>query len=244
MPQIFKVGGCVRDELLGLTSKDIDFTFVVDDLNITVDEGFLIMHNWLTERGFKIFLSTPECFTIRARFPQDDPNVGLVADFVMARKEIGYEEGTRRPILQLGTLEDDLTRRDFTVNALAVDTEGNLIDIFDGIWAIENRILITPLDPEITFMDDPLRMIRALRFSITKGFTIAPIVWNAMFIPGLIDKLEKVVSPERIREEVLKMFEADTAASLRLFADIDRIEPRFTDLIFGRAMWLKPTFEK
>jgi poly(A) polymerase len=244
MPQIFKVGGCVRDELLGLSSKDIDFTFVVDDTRLSVEDGFASMFKWLNDEGFQIFLSTPEMFTIRAKFPLNHPHTGLVADFVMARKEIGYEEGTRRPILQVGTLEDDLVRRDFTLNAMAVDEDGNLIDLFDGKWALENRMLITPLDPEITFMDDPLRMLRALRFSITKGFTIAPIVWNAMFIPGLLDKLEKVVSPERIREEVLKMFEADTAASLRLFADIDRIEPRFTDLIFGRTMWLKPTFEK
>jgi tRNA nucleotidyltransferase/poly(A) polymerase len=244
MPQLFKVGGCVRDELLGLTSKDIDFTFVLDDLNMSVADGFVSMHNWMTDRGFQIFLSTPDCFTIRAKFPKGDPNEGLVADFVMARKEVGYVEGTRRPILELGTLVDDLTRRDFTVNAMAVDEEGNIIDLFDGKWALENRMLITPLDPAITFMDDPLRMLRALRFSITKGFTIAPIVWSAMFIPGLLDKLETVVSGERIREEVVKMMKADTVASLRLFAEIDRIEPRFQEIVFGKGMWLKPTTEQ
>jgi tRNA nucleotidyltransferase/poly(A) polymerase len=244
MPKLYKVGGCVRDSLLGIDSKDIDFTFVLDNLDQTVEEGFLEMESWMKSEGFQIFLSTPEMFTIRAKFPKGDPNEGLVADFVMARKEVGYVEGTRRPILVLGTLEDDLIRRDFTLNAMAVDEDGNLIDLFDGRWALENRILITPLDPEKTFIDDPLRMLRALRFSITKGFAIAPPVWAAMFIPGLLDKLELVVSAERIREEVYKMMKADTLKTMRLFSEIDKIEPRFTEIVFGRSMWLKPTFEQ
>lgn len=244
MPKLYKVGGCVRDSLLGIDSKDIDFTFVLDNLNLSVEQGFLEMESWMRTEGFQIFLSTPDMFTIRAKFPKGDPNEGLVADFVMARKEIGYVEGTRRPILVLGTLEDDLIRRDFTLNAMAVDEDGNLIDLFDGRWALENRILITPLDPSKTFLDDPLRMLRALRFSITKGFTIAPTVWAAMFIPGLLDKLELVVSAERIREEVYKMMKADTVKTMRLFAEMDKIEPRFTEIVFGRSMWLKPTFEQ
>ena len=105
MPQIFKVGGCVRDKILGIESKDIDFTFVLDDLNRTVEEGFDEMTNWMKEREFEIFLSTPDCFTIRAKFPKGDKNEGLVADFVMARKEIGYIPGTRQPILELGALD-------------------------------------------------------------------------------------------------------------------------------------------
>jgi len=243
MPKIFKVGGCVRDEILGLVSKDIDFTFVLDDLDMSVDKGFDVMSSWLINEGFTIFLSTPEMFTIRAKFPKGDLNEGLVADFVLARKEVGYVPGTRQPILTLGSLEDDLIRRDFTLNAMAVSEDGELIDLFEGKKALDARILLTPLDPVETFMDDPLRMLRALRFSITKGFTIAPKVWSAMFIPGLIDKLEKVVSAERIREEVLKMMKHDTLATLRLFAEIDKIEPRFTEVVFGKDMWLKPTFE-
>jgi tRNA nucleotidyltransferase/poly(A) polymerase len=70
----YTVGGCVRDEIMGLTSKDIDFTFVLDDLTKTVQEGFLFMENWMKERNFEIFLCTPEMFTIRAKFPKGDPN--------------------------------------------------------------------------------------------------------------------------------------------------------------------------
>lgn len=244
MPKLFKVGGCVRDRLLGVKTKDIDFVFVLDNLDKTVEEGFQEMKSWMENEGFTIFLSVPEMFTIRAKFPKGHKFEGLDADFVMARKEIGYSEGTRRPVLELGTLEDDLVRRDFTVNAMAEDEDGNLIDLFDGMWALENRMLLTPLDPAQTFLDDPLRMLRALRFSITKGFVIAPKVWAAIFLPTLIDKLEEVVSGERIREEVIKMMQADTVKTLRLFNEIDKIEPRFMEVVFGKDMWLKPTFEK
>ncbi len=244
MPQIFKVGGCVRDELLGLQSKDIDFTFVLDDLTQTVEEGFQQMTDWMTHEGFQIFLSTPDCFTIRAKFPQDSPNAGLVADFVMARKEIGYMEGTRRPILALGSLEDDLLRRDFTLNAMAVDEDGNLIDLFGGREDLERRLLRTPLPAAQTMMDDPLRIMRALRFKITKGFSIADEIWLAMMQPEILEKLRTTVSAERIREELIKMMKHDTVATLKLLHLVEsRSIPGFLDLIFDRGLWLKPTFE-
>lgn len=244
MSQIYKVGGCVRDKLLGVDSKDIDFTFVLDDLNMSVDDGFVKMYKWLSDEGFQIFLSTPEMFTIRAKFPLNHIYTGLVADFVMARKEIGYTEGTRRPVLELGTLEDDLIRRDFTLNAMAEDIDGNIIDLFDGQWALENRLLITPRDARITMLDDPLRLLRAFRFSITKGFTISPRVWETCLMDSVVDKLEQVVSGERIREEVFKMFKHDTIKTLDLIGEINCINPRIVEIMFGKGMWLKPTFEK
>lgn len=244
MPQLFKVGGCVRDELLGLESKDIDFTFVLDDLSQSVEEGFQQMSNWMTKEGFQIFLSTPDCFTIRAKFPKDSIHTGLVADFVMARKEVGYFEGTRRPILQLGTLEDDLIRRDFTLNAMAVSESGELIDLFDGKWALENKILLTPRDAKETMLDDPLRLLRAFRFSVTKGFTISPKIMETCLMDEVVEKLEHVVSQERIREEVIKMMKHDTLKSLELIQRLQIINPKLLEIIFGRGMWLKPTFEQ
>jgi len=190
MPQIFKVGGCIRDKFLGIDSKDIDFTFVLDNLDWTVESGFEIMTEWMIVNGFEIFLSTPDCFTIRAKFPKDHQFAGLVADFVMARKEVGYVEGTRRPILELGTLEDDLLRRDFTLNALAEDVDGNIIDLFGGIEDLKDGVLRTPLDARITMMDDPLRILRALRFTITKDFVMSDDIWEAMKQPGILKKLE------------------------------------------------------
>jgi poly(A) polymerase len=244
MPTLFKVGGCVRDSFLGIDSKDIDFTFVLDNLDQSVEQGFADMEKWMTDEGFQIFLSTPEMFTIRAKFPKGDPNEGLVADFVMARKEIGYKPGTRQPILVLGTLEDDLIRRDFTLNAMAVSEDGELIDLFDGRADLDSKILRTPLPAEQTMMDDPLRFLRALRFCVTKGFDIHPDILCAMQNTEIVEKLFQVVSAERIREEVFKMMKADTVKTLELFSDVEQIIPGFIQMTFSRGLWLKPTFEQ
>jgi len=89
-PEIYQVGGCVRDKLLGLESKDIDFTYVSSDLTKTVEEGFAEMTKWMEDNEYKVFLSTPSMFTIRAKFPETHPTYkGWVADFVMARKKLG-----------------------------------------------------------------------------------------------------------------------------------------------------------
>jgi tRNA nucleotidyltransferase/poly(A) polymerase len=245
MPQIFKVGGCVRDALMGLESKDIDFTFVLDNLDRTVEEGFQIMTDWLTHKEFTIFLSTPDCFTIRAKFPQGHENEGMVADFVLARKEVGYEEGTRRPILELGTLEDDLIRRDFTVNAIAEAEDGTLIDPFGGQEHIKQRILVTPLNPMLTFHDDPLRVLRAFRFSITKGFVMCDDIQLAISRSEVWAKMKQVVSSERIREELIKCFKHNTMASLQMLFVIEDVCPGVLEMVlFKDGMWLKPTFEK
>ena len=244
MPKIFEVGGCVRDEILGVKSKDIDFTFVLDDLTESVETGFDKMNSFLEKEGFKIFLSTPECFTIRAMFPENSLNKGLVADFVMARKEVGLIKGTRRQILELGTLNDDLIRRDFTCNAIAKDIEGNIIDPFNGIDAIKSKILDTPLDPKITFLDDPLRMIRAIRFSITKEFSISDRVLEAMKDPELINRLKETVSKERIREELTKAFSFDSLKTFRILSETDKSLPGFLDVIIPEDMTLIPSFKK
>ena len=241
MSQIYEVGGCVRDEIIGVHTNDIDFTFVLENTDQTVDEGWDQMLSYLNVEGFKIFLETKDCFTVRAKFPKGHVNEGLVADFVMARKEVGYIDGTRQPLLELGTLEDDLTRRDFTLNALAKDLDGNIIDLFDGQTHLSQKVLITPLEPIKTFMDDPLRMIRALRFSITKGFDIHPTVWNAIFTPGLIEKLSEVVSQERIQGEVMKMMKHDTVGTLRLLSFIDKRDSSLIEIMFKDKMWLMPT---
>jgi tRNA nucleotidyltransferase/poly(A) polymerase len=242
--KIYKVGGCVRDKLLGLESKDIDFTFVLDNLNQTVEGGFNIMTQWLECHGFEIFLSTPSCFTIRAKFPKNHQYEGMVADFVLSRKEVGYIPGTRKPILRLGTLEDDLVRRDFTVNAMAEDEDGNIIDPFDGMWALEHKMLITPVDARITMLDDPLRLLRAFRFHITKDFTISPRIWETCFMDFVLDKLELVVSQDRIRDEIYKMMKHNTIKTLELFMEIQRYNPRLLNIMFKDNLWLKPTTEK
>jgi poly(A) polymerase len=246
MFKFYEVGGCVRDEILGLKSKDIDYVAVPSDgLLIDVSSAhdmFDILETHLKEEGFEIFLSTPDCFTVRAKFPKGYKYQG-VADFVMARKEIGYIPDTRQPIIVPGTLYDDLERRDFTLNALAKDENGEIIDYFDGMLALENKVLITPLDAKVTMMDDPLRLLRAFRFSITKGFTISTDIWETCLMDGIVEKLDKVVSQERIRDEVFKMMKHDTLKTLELFERIRLVNPNILTIMFGKGIWLKPTNE-
>jgi tRNA nucleotidyltransferase/poly(A) polymerase len=230
---------------MGLDSKDIDFTFVLDNLDLTVEDGFQIMSDWLDHHMFTTFLRTPECFTIRAKFPQGHENEGMVADFVLARKEVGYEEGTRRPILELGTLEDDLIRRDFTVNAIAEDEQGSLIDPFGGGQDIIDGVLRTPMDPMVTLMEDPLRILRAFRFSLTKNFLMDDKLQAAISQREAWDKMKLVVSQDRIRDELTKCFHHDTVTTLgMLFVIEEEVPGVVADVLFANGMWLQPTNKK
>jgi tRNA nucleotidyltransferase/poly(A) polymerase len=247
MFKFYEVGGCVRDEILGLKSKDIDYVAVPsEDLLKDVSSAhtmFNILEGYLKEEGFELFLVTPDCFTIRAKFPKGHKYEG-VADFVMARKEIGYIPDTRQPMVVPGTLYDDLERRDFTLNALAKDENGEIIDYFNGLKALECGVLITPLLAEKTMLDDPLRLLRAFRFSITKGFVISTPIMLTCSMDSVVEKLEQVVSQERIRDEVFKMMKHDTLKTLELFEKIRTLNPKLLEIMFGRGMWLKPTTEQ
>lgn len=243
MFKFYEVGGKVRDELLNLTSKDVDYTVVPSDelLNSGLDilSIFKKLEEYLTIEGFTIFLSTPECYTIRAMFPNNHKYSG-VADFVLARKEIGYIPNTRTPILIPGTLYDDLERRDFTLNALAKDEDGNIIDYFNGMSHLSEGILITPINCEITFNDDPLRILRALRFSITKGFTIHQTLIDCMKSYDYFTKMH-VVSSERIREELFKCFKHDT---LKTIYELSKYPNLLEYCFMCTDLWLNPTNKK
>lgn len=244
MPQIYKVGGYVRDYLLGLESKDIDFTFVLDNLEQTVEEGFQQMIDYLKENGYYIFLTTPEMYTIRAKFPQDHIYKGLTADFVMARKEIGYIEGTRRPELVLGTLYDDLLRRDFTINAMAQDLDGTIIDPFNGQEDLKQRVLKTPQSVKKSFDDDPLRILRAIRFAITKNMNIGIGMWNTIEAYDY-DARMSLVSTERIREELYKCFKHNTPQTLWYLSKFRTLsEYIFDDRRSDNKLWLEPTLKQ
>jgi len=243
MFKFYEVGGKVRDEILELSSKDVDYVAVPkEELLSTVEKAedmFSMLESFLRVEKFEIFLVTPDCFTIRAKFPAGHKYSG-VADFVMARKEIGYIPGTRTPIVKPGTLFDDLQRRDFTLNALAKDEDGTIIDFFGGIEDLKKNRLKTPLDCKITFDDDPLRILRAIRFCITKGFWIGP------YMDGVIQDYDYegkmgVVSMERIREELFKCFKHDTLKTLKTLHEY----PALRNYIFGKnTLWLKPTMEQ
>lgn len=237
MPKIYEVGGAVRDRILGVDCKDIDYVFVLDNIDKSVESGFEEMEMWLKVNLFTIYNSTPKFYTVKAKFPKGHKHEGLTADFVMARKEIGYYEGTRNPILELGTLEDDLIRRDFTLNAMALDENGNLIDLFDGREHLKKGILQTPRPSNITFEEDPLRICRCIRFCITRGFTMMSSIRET--IENFDYDLNMcVVSNERIMDELTKCFKFDTFKTIEMLNEF----PSLRDYIFkNNKFWLKPT---
>ncbi|MCM1138723.1 MAG: CCA tRNA nucleotidyltransferase [Duncaniella sp.] len=188
----YAVGGCVRDMFLDRPSKDIDF--------VTVGSG-IELAQIVTERlGHGTHLSVFRNFGTAQVKKRD-----IELEFVGARKE-SYKRNSRNPIVEDGTLEEDLSRRDFTINALAIQVNtkgfGTLVDMFDGQGDMERRILRTPLDPDITFSDDPLRMMRAIRFATQLQFEIYPETFEA--IRRNAQRI-KIISKERVVDELMKI---------------------------------------
>lgn len=254
--QMYTVGGCVRDELLGVPSKDIDFTVVLDDFEKSVAQNggpFEFMQYTLEDMGFEIFLSTPEFLTVRAQFPTGDGGFDvaraggkaipgrkrLTADFVLARKESDYTDGRRPDVVVPGTLEDDLARRDFTMNAIAKDAAGFFIDPFGGQDDIRRKMIVSVGSARDRFTEDALRAVRALRFSITKGFRIAPEVEDAMEDMEVLDAIQFKISDERINDELSKMFRFDTLASLDALGRF----PLLTNAMFAGNVSLDATMK-
>lgn len=189
--EAFVIGGFVRDLFLNRESKDIDV--------VTLGKGIELaelVHQQLPDSYLSVFKNFG---TAQVKFHD------LEIEFVGARKE-SYNHNSRKPTVETGSLKDDQDRRDFTINALAIGlTEANfgkLLDPFQGVLDIENKIIKTPLQPDITYSDDPLRMLRAIRFATQLGFTIEEKSFEA------ITKNKKridIVSKERIADELNKI---------------------------------------
>jgi len=194
--ETYVVGGYVRDLLLERPSKDIDFVCVGDGISLAQQ----VAKNLKSQAGHTTDVTVFKTFGT-AMVRHDDYEL----EFVGARKE-SYQRNSRKPIVENGTLQDDQNRRDFTINAMAVslnnDNYGELIDPFDGVKDLKRKMIRTPLDPAITFSDDPLRMMRAVRFASQLSFDIAPQTFDA-----LIDHAERlqIVSQERITTELNKI---------------------------------------
>jgi len=190
--ECYVVGGYVRDLIIGRHSKDIDF--------VTVGSGIELAEAVAAAIGSKTRIAVYRNYGTAQVHGR-----GLELEFVGARKE-SYSCDSRNPIVENGTLVDDISRRDFTINAMAVsvngDTFGELIDMFDGIGDIERRIIRTPLDPDITFSDDPLRMMRAIRFATQLQFDIWPETLDA--IKRNARRIE-IITVERIKDELSKI---------------------------------------
>lgn len=224
--KIYQVGGSVRDEILGVKSKDIDYSVEAS--------SFEEMRNYIVLSGGEIFLETPEYVTIRARFGRE------TADYVLCRKDGEYSDGRRPDYVEPGTLYDDLARRDFTMNAIAKDSNGNYLDPFVGIQDIQNKIIRCVGDPYRRISEDWLRMLRAVRFAITKNFRIDDSILKIYEDNYATSMLAKTVSEERIREEITKMFKYSTIDSLMFFEEY----PKMRYACFGGNIWLKPTVEE
>ncbi|AGO49445.1 tRNA nucleotidyltransferase/poly(A) polymerase [Cellulophaga phage phi4:1] len=238
--KLYIVGGAVRDGLLGLDTKDIDYSVLVEDRDKPILEVFEDFKAQLILEGFKIHLPTPSKLTIRAKFPEGHKFKGD-ADFVLARKELYYLENSRAPVSELGELYDDLVRRDFTVNAMAKDESGEIIDLFNGKRHLHYKVLHTPNDPMISFKEDPLRILRGIRFCVTKNFTFSKDCTAAIKELG-INGLE-VVSQDRIRTEMNKAFKADSAKTLKYLNFFeDELNYPIRSYIFDKTnLWLELT---
>lgn len=241
MFQFAEVGGAVRDKFLGLDSKDVDFVAVPTQQFDTADDAFVALVANLKEQGFKVFLETPQFFTVRAQVPEGHflKERTNVTDFVLARKDGPSSDGRRPDFVLPGTLMDDLERRDFTVNAMAI-LDGELIDPFSGREDLQSNLLRFVGNPTDRIAEDGLRVMRALRFSVTKGFDIDADTWDAINSDFAAEMLMKV-STERIREELEKMFFADTLWSMRLLNDV---EESVQKAIFRDGLRLMPTLKQ
>lgn len=186
----YVVGGYVRDLFLKRESKDIDF--------VTVGSGIELAEKLGVEAGRRVNVYR-SYGTAQVRWH------GMELEFVGARRE-SYNRDSRNPIVEDGTLEEDIARRDFTINAMALCVNhahfGDLVDNYDGLGDLKRRIIRTPLDPDITFSDDPLRMMRAIRFATQLEFEIFPETFSA--IQRNAERIN-IIKRERIKDELQKI---------------------------------------
>jgi putative nucleotidyltransferase with HDIG domain len=194
--ECYVVGGYVRDIFLERPSNDIDV--------VVVGSGIAVASELKKRLGKSAYLSVFKNFGTAQLKIADN----LEIEFVGARRE-SYSHDSRKPVVEDGTLEDDQNRRDFTINAMAIclnkDRFGELVDPFNGLADLEDGIIATPLDPDITFSDDPLRMMRCIRFATQLNFTIEDVTFEAL--QRMADRI-KIVSGERIEVELNKIIMA------------------------------------
>ncbi len=205
--ECYVVGGYVRDLFLERASNDIDV--------VVVGSGIRVAEELKAQLGRKAHLSVFRNFgTAQVKYRD------LEVELVGARKE-SYSHDSRKPHVEDGTLEDDQNRRDFTINALAIclnhDRFGELVDPFDGVYDMEDGIIRTPLDPDITFSDDPLRMLRCIRFATQLNFYIEDETFDAL---GRNAERIKIISGERVMEELNKIMATPTPS--KGFVDLHR----------------------
>jgi len=228
MSQLYYIGGCVRDKLLGINPKDIDIVYA--------GGSFEMMRQVILNMGGTIFIEKPEYLTIRCKIPVTGP-----VDFVLARKDGKYSDGRRPDSVDKASLLEDQNRRDFTVNSMAQDIEtGEIIDPFGGQVDLSNGLLRCVGNARERFTEDGLRLLRAVRFSVTKGLVINNDIETLLLDYTFFEPLLNKVCQERIQQELLKCFVFDTSIVLEILAKYASL----SRWIFRRTnIWLKPTLE-
>lgn len=215
----YAVGGYVRDKILKRPTKDIDIVCIGSGIEFA-------------KKVAAVFKPKPQVTIFKnfgtAMFKVND----LEVEFVGARKE-SYERNSRKPFVEEGTLEDDQNRRDFTINALAISLNknnyGEIIDPFNGLADVANKIIKTPLDPDITFSDDPLRMMRAIRFATQLGFAIEEKTYLSI---AANKERVKILSQERITDELNKIILAEKPSiGFKLLYDTGLLHIIFPEMV-------------
>lgn len=236
---MYLVGGAVRDLYRNKRSKDWDFAVEA--------ESYEHMREWLVDNGFTIFADTPKYYTLRARAEADSFQFGSLDltrttfDFTLCRKERDYTDGRHPDVVESGTIYEDLSRRDFTMNAIAIDKVGRTIDPFGGVEDIHDNIIKCVGSVE-RLEEDGLRIMRALRFRVQLRFVFDDDddIEDFLHSQRAVEAL-KNISVDRIRDELGKALRIDSSHTLGLLSRYDKI----ADLIFGeKGIWLEPTTAK
>jgi len=193
--KVYVVGGFIRDYILDYEHKDLDF--------LVVGDGIEFANKYAESLGVEDVIIFKTYGT--AHFKYD----GFEFEFVGARKE-SYDEASRNPAVETGTFDDDIKRRDFTINSIAAsinsESFGEVIDMFNGLKDIDAKIIRTPLDPFVTFNDDPLRILRAIRFAAKLDFKIEEKTFEAL---GKVADRLKIITQERITDEFVKIMSVE-----------------------------------
>jgi len=245
-PKVYIIGGYVRDKILKRKTKDKDYMMVLDNYDVSTSQGFKIMCEYLETHKIKIIKKYPEILTIKVKINK------MNHDFTLARKDHMYAIDSRVPKITVSMFEDDIFRRDFNINALAIEIDiknihndeddkfnpENVIDLVKGVQDIKNKRIRTLNEARKSLLDDPLRILRGLRLSVTLDFELDESFFEALVNPEIWEKFssKNVISNHRIIEELNKMLYHDTFKSMILIHKLNNYYKDASKLILGDIM--------
>jgi tRNA nucleotidyltransferase/poly(A) polymerase len=240
--KFYEVGGCVRDKLLKIPSGDVDFSVVyTGDKALSAEGVFRLMLDYLKAEGFEIFQPKPQFTTVKAKVPKGHPlrEHTQVADFVLARVDGPYVDGRRPEYTLPGTLLDDLARRDFTFNAIAIDPEtGAMIDPFQGAIDLKYKLLRFVGDPWKRIDDDSLRAVRGIRFLLKYDLEPAGQTWEVITSTKTAKKMRSI-KQETLYTELLKLFTSVPTA--KILEAMGSLPQHTLEVMFPTGLSLTPS---